>query len=148
MNKEALASLRSQGEQVGQAMLRQEHDKMLATTLPVVIEKLGGSKKFLATMATMAQTMKAQGVEFIGVQVQDPSSTVDTGKDLYGVVPYSLEMKIKGKNLVTPSYLLGLSEDRGKTWHFVDGAELRDNRSKVKTVLPRLPDGVVLPRLQ
>lgn len=42
------------------------------------------------------------------------------------------------------SYLLGISPDKGKTWTFVDGSGLQNEKAR-KAVLPALPDSLKLP---
>lgn len=54
-------------------------------------------------------------------------------------------MKVPGGRATAKSFLLGISTDKGKTWTFVDGNGIGDEKVKRK-LLPNLPAEFKLPK--
>src|SRR5712692_8059093 len=49
-------------DQLRQAMLKEEHQKVADLTLPIVIEKLGGHERFLKQLESVAADIKEIGI--------------------------------------------------------------------------------------
>jgi len=77
--------------------------------------------------------------------VAAPAPFQKEGAKLFAVVPTTLEMTIKNTGRVrSKGYLLGISEDHGKTWTFVDGSGLKTKEAREKA-LPELHEKLKLP---
>lgn len=132
--------------EVAQATVKSDFDKIADLTYPKVVEEMGGREKMIAAMKTGFKDMKARGFEFSSAKVEDASRLVAGGSDVYTIVPFTLEMKVPGGRATMKSYLLGISANKGKTWTFVDGAGIGNDDRKAKKLLPNLPTELKLPK--
>lgn len=134
---------KAQAEEIQTALVKGDFGKVADLTHPQVVKMLGGKDKMLAVMAESLTAMKEAGLEFKDLKIADPSDLVKAGKEMYIVVPHSLEMTGRGKRLAVKGALVGVSEDGGKTWVFVDA---NVGRETIKKVLPGLPDSLSIPK--
>ena len=138
--------LRSKVEAFGVAMVKSDYAAVAEMTYPPLVEKVGGRDKMIASIKSGMEAMKAQGVSFQSVSVEDdPSDTVPNGSELYVVVPYTLKMNVPQGTLAAKTYVIGISGDNGKSWKFVNGAK---DMGRIKELLPNLPDQLKLPEYQ
>ena len=112
-------------------------------THPKVVEVMGGKEKMVAALTKELKVMKDAGMEFKSAKVLDPSNLVRVEKEIFVVVPLTLELTSPKRKVTTKGALVGLSRDEGKTWVFVDATPGRD---KLKEMIPNLPDAIVLPK--
>jgi hypothetical protein len=136
---------KSKANEVVQATIKGEYDKVADFTYPKVVEMMGGREKMISVMKTAFKEMKAKGFETRSVKVGDPSPLVAGNTEVYTIVPFTLEMKVPGGSAIGKSFLLGISADKGKTWTFVDGSGISTEKKK-KKLLPHLPEELKLPK--
>lgn len=99
-------------------------------------------------LEALAAEMKGEGFQFTGIKFAEPSDLVEASGEVYVVVPCELEVtQPDGSRHRQPSYLIGVSSDRGQNWKFLDGAGVGGDRDKLKQVLPKFPKSLQLPRL-
>ncbi len=125
------------------ALITQDFNRVVDLTYPLVVEKIGGRTKMVEMLAAGTKNMAASGFTFRAVEVQDPTGLATAGKQLFTIVPTVTEMAAPGGRLKVTSYLIGISDDKGGAWTFIDGANL--TLDKVKTVLANFPDSLQLP---
>jgi hypothetical protein len=119
---QARANLTAQAEAAGRAILHADHQKMADLTHPAVIAHFGGREKFAQMLESMAADMKGQGFGFAKITMGEPSALFEAAGEVYGVVPYQLEMTGPGRaSGRKPSALIAVSRDRGTNWTFIDG---------------------------
>jgi hypothetical protein len=122
------------------ALLKGDYDKFVDLTHPKVVEGNGGRKKMTDTMMAGVKELKEKGITFKSVTVHDPSDPIAGEKAMYIVIPTTLEMTVPGGRLTGKRAVLGISNDSGKTWVFVDTTPGRESLKKVFTDLPdKLP---------
>ena len=122
---------------------------MADLTHPTLVEGLGGRTKFVQRLESMAADMKAQGFHILQVTFSEPSELVEASGEVYAIVPFTLEMTAPGDIPGThPSYLIGVSKDRGANWKFIDGSGVAGDREKLRQVLPNFPSSLPLPAKQ
>jgi hypothetical protein len=138
------AKAEEQARVIGKALLDADWTKVADLTHPRIIELAGGKDKTIERIETGMKQIKAQGYSLTGYKVGTAQAPLASGKTVYVVVPTSLEIAGPGSRIVTDSYLLGVSDDGGKTWAFADGAGLSDP-AKRKTIFPDLPKDLKLP---
>jgi hypothetical protein len=84
--------------ELSDAVIKEDHGKVVDLTLPKLVEEGGGREKLISTLESWSKQMKSQGFAFVSGKVDDPSDPVMAGTDLYIVVPFTMEMKTpKGK---------------------------------------------------
>lgn len=150
LNREQVQkSLRAQAEEVGKAMIREDHERMAELVHPTLLNQMGGSANFIKRLNDIAAEVKKAGVHYRDVEFSVEPNAVQVGTEWYAVVPY--ELKFDGPKLVRgskPSYLIGVSEDGGHTWKFVDGNGIAENPDMLPAILPNFPGGLRLPPKQ
>jgi hypothetical protein len=131
-----------QGQIICDAMIKKDFATMADYTLPAALELAGGKEKMVAALGAAITKMESTGFHIVSTKVDRPSELVDTSKTVYAILPESLKMDVPNGHGTKDSYLLGVSEDRGATWKFLDGA---GGSAAIKKMLPDLPMSLVLP---
>lgn len=135
-----------QANEVAQATVKGDFEKIADLTYSRVIEEMGGREKMIGAMKTGIKDMKARGYEFRSAKVEDALPLVAGGSDVFTIVPFTLEMKVPGGRATMKSFLLGVSSNKGKTWTFVDGSGIGKDERMAKKILPNLPAELKLPK--
>ena len=148
-DQKALANLKSQATEVGRAMLEENHARMADLTHPMLIKLAGGRDTYIKKLEEMANDLRHQGLKFQSFDFGTPSALRESGGVLYAIYPYFLRLTGPNGELARqPAYLICTSSDGGITWKFLDGAGVKDDRSKLKQLLPRFPDDLPFPQQQ
>lgn len=134
---------KAKAEECQTAFIKGDFEKFADLSHPLVVSAGGGRKKMIEGMAAEIKKMKADGTEFKAVKVSDPTDPVPAGKVLYICVPFTFELATKDNRVAIKSALLGVSDDGGKTWTFVDTLP---GRASIKKSFPDLPDKLVFPK--
>jgi hypothetical protein len=134
---------KTKANEVAQATLKGDWNKVLDSTYPGVVKQAGGREKMLDLMKRTTEQMKTKGFAFRSAQIGDTAQVVTVGDKRFAVVPLSLVMKAPRGTIAIKSFLLGISTDKGKTWTFINGDKAHDEA--VKKMLPDLPASLKLP---
>ena len=134
---------KAKAEECQNALIKGDYEKFADLSHAKVVEAGGGRKKMVESMAAEMKKLKEQGTEFKSVKMSDPSDPVAAGKVLYICVPFTLEIATRNARVAVKSAFLGISEDGGKSWVFVDAIAGRDS---LKRSFPDLPDKLVIPK--
>lgn len=135
----AEASAEASAKELTNCFLVGDFRPMARLTLPAIVDGMGGPDK----MAKRITEGMQGGPKIAGTRVGS-ATTHRRGDVLYAFVPFTLEFAGMPGTEAKDSYLLGVSRDDGRTWHFVDGASL--TREKLLRVLPDFPSDLELPR--
>jgi hypothetical protein len=95
------------------------------------------------TAIDILKSVEKMGVAILGVRMGVPSDFQNGGADLYTVIPTEIEARVPSGRMIGKSFMLGISSDQGKTWFFVEGAQL--NEDNVKSIFPNFPPAPKLP---
>jgi hypothetical protein len=106
-------------------------------------QKAGGVKKLREFVAARLQEMKSQGFTISGYTVRNPTDMQVANGKYYAIVPYKLTVSGPGGKRAQEMFLVGISEDGGRSWTFVDVGSMR-NRN-IPNFVPDLPDSLRLP---
>ena len=136
------ARIKKDVEDLNNAIIKEDFAKVADLTLPNIILLAGGRDKMIATMTAGNAKFKADGIVFSAMTVHDPEDPVAVLDERYVVVTYQLEMKAPGLTMSQPTFVIGFSDDQGKSWHYVNGDVKLEN---LKKILPHLPDTLKLP---
>lgn len=134
---------KKQANECQNALVKGEYEKFADFTHPKVVEENGGRKKMIETLKKGLEAYKNAGYILKSVTMQPASDTVSVGKEIYVVVPFTLEMTIPGGKVFSKGSMVGVSNDEGKNWVFADTAP---GREKLKKLLPDLPDTLLIPK--
>jgi hypothetical protein len=116
--------IRAFATRIANAFTQKDYATVARYTYPKAVQGLGGREKMIERLKASMQDMEAKGVTFRSVFIGSVSKIVKAGKELHCFVEENMVLGVKGGTLATRSYLLGVSQDAGKTWTFVDTAPL------------------------
>lgn len=133
------ASAEASAKELTNCFLAGDFRPMARLTLPAIVDGMGGPD---AMAKRIAEGMKG-GPKIVGARAGS-ATTHRRGDVHYAFVPFTLEFAGMLGTEAKDSYLLGVSRDDGRTWHFVDGGNL--TREKLVRVLPDFPSDLELPK--
>ncbi len=143
---QARNNLKAQAKAMGQAKVQDDHVRVAEWTHPALIESAGGQPSYLQQLKAASDDFKKAGFRITTFTFAEPSELVESGRELYAIVP--CEQRISGpggKGGTQPSFLIAVSADRGNTWRFIDGGSMAGDRAKLTRALPNFPKSLTLP---
>lgn len=139
-------ALLSQANTMANAFITGDYQSFAKFTYPAVVEMSGGQQAMIAMLEKSVQKMKDDGFSFQSFTVGNVTKIVIAGKELHALLPQQIKMKAPGGTLVTNSYLLAVSANRGKSWSFVDAGNLTEE--KINIVFPNFNYNLKIPPKQ
>lgn len=143
--KDGPKTVKALAEETARAVVAGDFKRLVELTYPKIIEMVGGAEKMVAALEKDAAEAKDEGVNFVSYTVGEPGEAVRGGSQLFVVVPTELRMKTPEGVWASKSYLVGISDDGGGTWTFIDGAFL--DEANLKLVIPAAAGKLTLPKL-
>jgi hypothetical protein len=136
-------NLKAQAEETANAFARKDFNTIVDTTYPKVVEFMGGREKMIPVIEQGVKQAEREGITFVSITVDEPKGIVNVGKRLFGIVPTRLRMRVPEGTLVGESFMIGVSEDGGKKWTFIDGAGA--DKHRLRALFPSAADKLQLP---
>ena len=129
-------NLTARAQELMDAVAQKNYAKIVDLTYPKVIEVGGGREKLLAATTDEVKSMEAEGVVIISSTASPPSQILHDAGAIFAVVPVTTKVKATGGMFQTEGALIGISNDGGANWTFVDATG--KDQAELKTVLPNL----------
>jgi hypothetical protein len=139
----ALQNAEDQARAVADAMIAGDFRKAVLATYPKVVEMNGGAARMEKLMVDGSAQMLSDGVRMELATIGAPTWSDLSGARWFAVLPETVTLRTPTSRLVQDSYVLGVSEDHGASWRFIDGAGL--NERNLKVLLPDAPATLKLP---
>lgn len=139
------ALIKEQAREMSRAFIAEDFEAVFDATYPKIFELAGGRGQLLAALKADAAGWKAQKIKVASYEVGEPGEVKSAGAKLVAVVPTEMKMDFPGTLYTLKSYLLAISEDGGKVWKFVGGANL--NKEVLKLLVPEAVGVVELPKV-
>ena len=131
------------------ALTSEDYPRLVELTYPKVVEMIGGRDKMIETLRRGSEDMKAHGSAILGAEVSEPKEVVTAGDKQFAIVPMTVHVQVSNGTVRWKGFLIAVSEDRGKTWTFIDGAGLvrepGKEKEKLAQILPDFPSQLSLP---
>jgi hypothetical protein len=137
-----MADAKSEAQLIQDAMISKNFQVIVDHTYPSALKAMGGKDNALASMTAAFKRGESLGIKLRSCTVGDASELVDTGKTVYVVLPEVLVVDTPHGAGKRTSFLLGISENRGSSWAFVDGTA---GAAKIKEILPGVPASLQFP---
>ena len=141
--------IRALAEENSVALISANYARLVDLTYPKVVELIGGRDKMIEALRRSSEDMKARGSKILGAELSEPKEVVTAGDKQFAIVPMTVRVQVPTGALRSKSFLIAVSEDRGKTWTFVDSAGLVSEpgkeREKLAQILPDFPSQLRLP---
>ena len=138
-------AVKQQADDCVQAWVRQDFDAFTARIHPRVLELAGGKEGIMRLMKQEEEAMKSSGGKIMRASVGEAMQIRKVDSDEVAVVPESIEISGPRGLVKAESFLLGISNDGGRTWKFVEDSGTADANNKIRTILPNLPGDFELP---
>ena len=99
-----------------------------------------------ATRTTQAafQLLKAMEATFLRFELGPPGQPFSGHEGMYLFVPYTEVMIAAGKQSTQTAFFIGISEDQGATWKFMDGIGITEDN--IRAVIPDYAGGALPPK--
>jgi len=146
LDRPAIENLKKLANECGKAFVSGDFNKVVDLTYPKVVELMGGRARMVSFLQDGTRQMKAQGQEILSSLADDPTQVIAIEKQTFAVVPTNLRIKVPQGILVSKSVTIGVSGDNGKSWTFVSGDGL--DEEKIKVVFPSAVGKLKIPAHQ
>tara|TARA_R110002049_G_scaffold213832_2_gene385287 strand:+ start:416 stop:937 length:522 start_codon:yes stop_codon:yes gene_type:complete len=117
------------------ATLAMDFETVLKHTLPSVLDMMGGKDAAIKVLKSTFEGMKTQGFKFEKADILGVSEVVEEQGQYRCVVESYNQMTMSGQRISSKSYLLGIYNEEGKFWWFIEAKQLK-NDALVDKVLP------------
>ena len=138
------AVVKRQANVVAKALLNSDFKTVVDHTYPKAVELGGGKAKLVQMMSAGINQMKAQGFAFEKITIGEPGKFYKAGTQIHCLVPEKLIMKTSKGRMAAGSSLLAVSDDKGKSWSFLDLN--KGTISSIKTLFPNFNNNLVIPQ--
>lgn len=137
-------TLTVQAKQQADAVLNKDYEAAVLFMYPPIIKSMGGYKKALEKVKAAISDLEAKGGTVDKITVGQPSTIVQEELEYVAIVPTKMEMSFNGKKVWASSYLVAITQDRGKHWYFLDGAAFPEKT--LAQIYPKLVFAVEIPK--
>ena len=106
-------------------------------------EKQGADPaQFRKATAELNEKFKSIGARYSKFELQPPSKLFTADGKLLVIVPYASTLEATGRRISKESFFVGVSEDNGETWRFIEGFHF--TQQTIRDIIPTY-DGAPLP---
>ncbi|RYU91230.1 hypothetical protein EWM62_04630 [Mucilaginibacter terrigena] len=114
------ALIKKQAERFAKATFTGDYNTIIDYTYPKLVELSGGRVEMQKLIAERIANLKKQGVVGFDGSVELPGPIYKAGSQLHCLLPENIILKTRYGRYMSRSYLLAISEDKGKIWTFMD----------------------------
>lgn len=97
-------------------------------------------------MVDLNEKLKSVGAIYTKFELLSPEKPFAGDGQLYIIIPYSQIMEARGRRILSEAFFIGVSEDEGKNWKFVDG--ISSTQENIRMVIPSYSGAPLPPRRQ
>jgi hypothetical protein len=106
--------------EMGDAFLKEDYDSFVEFMYSPVFDKIGGKDIIIAGMKNAIAEMSLKGIKIVGVNFGEPMDILNSNNTLQSLISQIINIKMPEGTLMSTAYLFAISEDEGKSWHFID----------------------------
>ena len=135
-----------QGTTMAKLLLKKDYKGFTAFTYAPIIKMAGGLDKMASYMEQSFKGMESEGFTIANVIIENCSKIIHTENQLQCTLTEVIELKHTDGKLIQKSTLIGISNDKGANWTFIDthGATLK----VLQETIQELSNDLVIPELQ
>lgn len=141
----AIAAAEQQAQLMAIAMPRKDFPTVIKYSHPKLVAAMGGTSKMIDTMTTGLRDMQIEGISIDDVRVGKAGQFTVQGRQAWLILPETLFMRTPKGRMIKEGFLVGVSEDGGTNWVFLDGQGI--NFPAVKQLFPEIPSSLSFPAL-
>jgi pseudouridine-5'-phosphate glycosidase len=134
--------VRELSELMMEATIKRDYETVIEYTHPSIIKLLGGKAKAIEfTSQQMEKVNEAGGIE--KCSIREISKIIKVGNELQCVISQEMIMKIEGKRYRSLGGTIGVSEDKGKNWTFLNISQ--NDLASIRRFIPKFSNKLKLP---
>ena len=133
-----------QANELNDAVLAGDYEKAANLTYQKLIQLIGGRAKYLSILKEGMSETQSDRFRIISTVSDEPTQIIEVGADVYAVLPTTMKIKVAEGILVGQSSLIGVSNDRGEHWTFVDAGR-GFSQEQLRTLFPAVADRLKIP---
>ncbi|QHS56216.1 hypothetical protein GWR56_11970 [Mucilaginibacter sp. 14171R-50] len=137
------ALLKRQADRLAKATFKGDYKTVIDLTYPKLVELSGGRETMQKLMIERIDGLKKQGVMQFNGSVGSPGPFYNAGTQIHCLLPETITLQMFNGHYVTQSYLLAISDDKGKSWTFIDVGNMPGE--VLHKLLPDYNDELVIP---
>lgn len=147
VSSKSYPNAKTQANQLVEAIRLGEYEKAADLTYPKLIELIGERAKYLAALERGMKEIQSDSFRAISTVAGDAVDVIEVGSDVYAIVPTTMKFKVAEGVLVGQAAMIGVSNDRGEHWTFVDSGKA-SNQEALKLLFPAVADRLKVPELK
>lgn len=136
-------ALKKQATRFANATFNSDHKLVIDLTYPKLVELSGGRDSMQKLIVERIASLKKQGVMSFEGSVGSPGPYIKAGSQIHCLIPEILYLNVFNGRFVTRSYLLAISDNKGKSWTFMDVGKMPAD--VLHKLLPNYNDDLVIP---
>jgi hypothetical protein len=136
-------ALKKQASRFANATFNSDHKLVIDLTYPKLVALSGGRDSMQKLIVERIEALKKQGVMRFEGSVGSPGPFITAGKQIHCLLPETIMLYVFNGRFVTRSYLLAISDDKGKSWAFMDVGKMP--AEVLHKLLPDYNDELVIP---
>jgi len=135
-----------QGTEMAKLLLAKDYKAFAKYTYKSILDMAGGEEKMIELIKQSFDQMETEGYSFINFTIEKPLTIIHFNNTLQCALTENIEMKVPKGRLTTKSTLIGISEDSGQNWTFIDthGANLKT----LQETISGLSNNLIIPEKQ
>jgi len=123
--------IKNEAEKMCNSLVNKNYEGFVTYMYPPLIELMGGKEKVIDIL----RKGLPEGSTIERVKISYPSDTIMINNQIQCTLKEVIEMNVKGGKLLSTSTLIGISDDHGKIWYFLDA-----NSKSLVTLKRNFPD--------
>ncbi len=141
--QELVTTIKQEAQKCANAALTNDFEGIVAYTHPRIVTQIGGKEAMIGILKSGTDQMHANGIKLVEVTIGTPEAPKTVGSWITSTVSQHIVMKVPDGKLYRDSFLLGISEDSGKHWVFVDLGPI--TQEQLEQVFPELKGKIAVP---
>lgn len=113
--------VKKQAQEMADALIAGNYEKMADLTYPALVELLGGKAKMVAGLKQEMNEGSVENFRLLSMPADEPKRVVKSYDYLLAVVPVTMRVKMLDGVYAQRISYLGVSQDGGQNWTFVNG---------------------------
>jgi hypothetical protein len=136
-------ALKKQAVRFANATFNSDHKLVIDLTYPKLITLSGGRDSMQKLIVERIAALKKQGIIKFEGMVGSPGPFITAGKQVHCLIPEIIVLKMYNGRYVTRTYLLAISDDKGKSWTFMDVGKMPGD--VLHKLLPNYNNDLLIP---
>ena len=116
-NKEPVKNkVEIEAQKMANSLVSADYETFTNYIYPPLLQLMGGKEN---TIEVLKKGLP-NGIKIVTVEIYDCSETINTKYEIQCTLKERITMKVTGGKLISLSTLIGISGDKGISWHFID----------------------------